>query len=137
MTLQGKRGSSPFENDHSIATRSSSGDGLYTQDPRIRRAVELLRQRNRVNISEIAPVVNLSPSRFRHLFKKELHVSPSHFQKLIRLEEARNLIAGTFLRIKEVAALTGWNDVSHFVRDYRAHYGQTPSQTRMGGGRGL
>ena len=36
----------------------------------------------------------------------------------------------TFLRVKEVAASVGWNDVSHFVRDYKATYRQTPSQTR-------
>jgi transcriptional regulator GlxA family with amidase domain len=101
-----------------------------TRDLRIRRAIELLKPHQPATVNEIATELNLSVSRFRHLFKEELKVSPTHYLKLARLEQARNLITGSFLRIKEVAALVGWHDVSHFVRDYKAQYGHTPSESR-------
>jgi AraC-like DNA-binding protein len=34
------------------------------------------------------------------------------------------------LTIKEVAVRVGVNDISHFVRDYKALFGQTPSEAR-------
>jgi len=32
--------------------------------------------------------------------------------------------------VKEIAARVGANDISHFLRQYKAVYGQTPSETR-------
>jgi transcriptional regulator GlxA family with amidase domain len=130
MMPRGKRG--PFHTDWPVAVK---GKGMpvaafATRDPRIQRAIELLKPHHPATVNEVATELNLSVSRFRHLFKQELKVSPTHYLKLARLEHARNLIASSFLRIKEVAALVGSNDVSHFVRDYKAQYGHTPSESR-------
>ncbi len=57
-------------------------------------------------------------------------MSPKHYLRLARLEQAKELLEHSFLRVKEITALVGVNDVSHFVRDYKALYGHTPSQTR-------
>lgn len=46
------------------------------------------------------------------------------------MERARQLLLNSFLSVKEIAGVVGINDISHFVRDYKALYGQTPSQTR-------
>jgi transcriptional regulator GlxA family with amidase domain len=47
------------------------------------------------------------------------------------LMQARQLVANSFLSIKEIAYIVGINDMSHFSRDYKALYGETPSQTRI------
>jgi transcriptional regulator GlxA family with amidase domain len=130
MIARDKRSSSNSENSDLMRTSLRLENGPAATDPRIRRVVELLKQTHPVTVSEIAPLLNLSVSRFRHLFKKELNVSPTHYLKLARLERARELLENSFLRVKEITALVGANDVSHFVRDYKAFYGQTPSQTR-------
>jgi len=101
-----------------------------TQDPRIRQALSLLRQYRAPGLSELAAMLNLSTSRFRHLFKKELGVSPKHYLTTLRLQRARRLLENSYLEVKEVTAAIGVNDVSHFVRNYKAMYHQTPSQTR-------
>jgi transcriptional regulator GlxA family with amidase domain len=101
------------------------------KDPRVRRALQLTRQHPALKPKELAGIVNLSPSRFRHLFKKEVGVSPGHFVKLCRLKRTEELVQQSFLTIKEIAVAVGANDVSHLVRDYKAFYGQTPTETRM------
>src|SRR5260370_23814007 len=101
-----------------------------TRDPRIRQALEIIEMSYPVEIGPIASKLNLSDSRFRHLFKKELGMSPSHCIMLLRLRRAKELLESSFLRVKEVAALVGATDISHFVRSYKMLYGQTPSQTR-------
>jgi AraC family transcriptional regulator, arabinose operon regulatory protein len=109
--------------------------GLAAIDPRIRRALELLQETHTVRVGEIASSLNISDSRFRHLFKKEFGMSPRRYVRLAQLERAKDLLQSSFLRVKEIAALVSANDISHFVRDYKVLYGQTPSQTRKLSGR--
>jgi transcriptional regulator GlxA family with amidase domain len=103
---------------------------LVTTNPRIWRALELLHESRTVRVAQIASSLNLSQSRFRHLFKQQLGVSPTHYFKIARLSQAEELLKSSFLTIKEVAVRVGVNDVSHFVRDYKALFGQTPSEAR-------
>jgi len=114
-----------LSNDH-----SALASGISVQDQRVRRGLEILQHDPQVSLTSIALRVNLSPSRFRHLFKKEIGISPTIYLRVTRLKQAKTLLEGSFLRVKEVAARVGINDLSHFVRDYKKLYGQTPSETR-------
>lgn len=80
---------------------------------------------------DAAHALNISLSRFRHVFKEETGVSFARFVKLARLNRARRLLLGSRLRIKEVAANAGFNDVSHFVKDFKSVYGESPAKLRM------
>lgn len=81
-------------------------------------------------LSELAQAVNLSSSRLRHLFKAETGLSVKRYRKAQRLRVARALLAETFLTVKEIAGRVGANDLSRFVRDFKADCGQTPTQYR-------
>jgi transcriptional regulator GlxA family with amidase domain len=114
-------------------TRPQVGDEGFAQrirDPRIRQALKFLGERKTPKLGEVAARLNLSTSRFRHLFKKELGISPKHYVRLLRLRWAKQLLEDSWLEVKEVTAIIGVNDVSHFVRAYKAMFRQTPSQTR-------
>jgi AraC family transcriptional regulator, arabinose operon regulatory protein len=119
-----------FNYSPKAARNVRSACDLVAKDPRIQRALELIKQGHPRQIGDIATYFNLSSSRFRHLFKKEVGMSPKHCLRLVRLERAKELLENSFLRLKEVTAVVGVNDISHFVRDYKMLYGQTPSQTR-------
>ncbi len=101
-----------------------------SKDARIRRALEIIQPGPPVRISEIAAALNLSASGFRHLFKKKVGMAPGHYLKVARLSRANQLLQDSFLRVKEITSLVGANDVSHFVRDYKKVYRETPSKTR-------
>jgi transcriptional regulator GlxA family with amidase domain len=116
-----------------LLTRAQVDDEAFAkqiQDPRIRQALKFLRQKKTPKLSEVATRLNLSTSRLRHLFKKELGVSPKHYVTLLRLRWAKQLLENSWLEVKEVTAIIGVNDVSHFGRTYKAVFRQTPSQTR-------
>ncbi len=83
-----------------------------------------------LTVNEMAVLVNLSPSHLSHLFKRELNVSPRKFLRRIRLNHARSLLEGTFLSVKQIMGLCGYNDPSHFVRDFETLHGQTPQRYR-------
>lgn len=81
-------------------------------------------------IPQIAELVNLSPSRFRHLFKTQIGLGPAEYIQRVRLRRARVLLERTFLSVKEVMALVGYNDPSHFSREFRRVHGVAPSALR-------
>jgi AraC family transcriptional regulator of arabinose operon len=100
-------------------------------DWRVRQAAELIRRKPATQVWDIAVSLNLSASRLRHLFTAELGMSPTQYLRRARLEHARVLFEVSSLSVKEVTVMVAFNDVSHFVRDYKAAYGQTPGQTRQ------
>lgn len=65
---------------------------LVTTDRRIAQALGLFRDARTFRVGQIASIVNLSESRFRHLFKQELGISPAHYLKIVRLGQARELL---------------------------------------------
>ena len=84
-----------------------------------------------IRIEEIARLVKLSHSRLCYLFKAEVGLAPSQYLKKVRMKKALELIRTSFLDIKEVAAKVGYNDSTHFMREFKKAYGSTPSQDRV------
>jgi AraC family transcriptional regulator of arabinose operon len=100
-------------------------------DPRVRFVLECLQDiEEGMQIDVLARAVHLSSSRLRHLFGNQIGISLSHYVKLLQLQRAKKLLETSFLEVKEIAAQVGVNDLSHFIRDYKRVYQETPSQTR-------
>lgn len=96
--------------------------------PRIARAIDRLRKDfdKPLRITSLARQLGMSVSGFHHNFKAVTAMSPLQFQKLLRLQEARRL-----LLIGDVDAATagyqvGYDDPSHFSREYKRQFGQPP-----------
>ena len=80
--------------------------------------------------AELAALVNLSASRFRHLFKEETGQTTSQYLREVRLQRAELLLRTTFLSIKEVMSETGLTSSSHFVQYFKKKYGMSPTAYR-------
>ena len=101
-------------------------------DSRITVALTELQRRlaEPLRIADIAAVVNLSPSRFAHLFRKEVGTSPMRHLQALRIERAGLLLLRTSLPIADVMQRVGYTDPSHFRRDFRRQYGSAPREWR-------
>ena len=82
------------------------------------------------DFAALATLVNLSPSRFRHLFKQETGTTPAQYLKEVRLRRAAKFLRNTFLNIKQILKQVGLGSNAHFVRDFRKLYGTTPTAYR-------
>ena len=78
----------------------------------------------------LAELVDLSPSRFRHLFKHETGISPAHYLKDFRLRKAELMLRTTLLSVKQILKQVGIRSNTHFVHDFRKLYGVTPTAYR-------
>ncbi|HKE58330.1 MAG TPA: AraC family transcriptional regulator [Pyrinomonadaceae bacterium] len=88
--------------------------------------------------AELAALVNLSESRFRHFFKHETGCTPAQFLRARRIELAEVFVRKTFLTIKQISTLVGLKSGSQLVREFKKVYGVTPTtyrQTRISGKR--
>jgi AraC family transcriptional regulator, arabinose operon regulatory protein len=83
-----------------------------------------------LTLASLAQGVNLSPSRLAHLFAEDTGISPGRFLRTLRLRRARVLVEQTSMSIKEVMASVGFNDLSHFVRDFAREHGHSPRRCR-------
>ncbi len=100
--------------------------GGYT--PHIARAVGRLRQDfdQPLHIEELARELGMSVSGFHHHFKAVTAMSPLQFQKRLRLQEARRLMLGEDLDAASAAYRVGYQDASHFNREYKSLFGVPP-----------
>lgn len=94
----------------------------------IARAVERLRQDfdQSLRVEQIAQELGMSVSGFHHHFKAVTAMSPLQFQKRLRLQEARRLMLGEDLDAASAAYRVGYNDASHFNREYKSLFGVPP-----------
>jgi transcriptional regulator GlxA family with amidase domain len=83
-----------------------------------------------LRLAELAAKMNLSPSRFSHLFRSECGCAPGAYVRSLRLERARALLAETNLSVKQVMSVVGMSDPSHFVRDFKRKFGESPTVWR-------
>lgn len=79
----------------------------------------------------LAALVNLSASRFRHLFKQETGTSPGQYLRELRFRKAETMLRTTFLSLKEITEEVRLVSVSHFMKDFKKRHGMTPREYRL------
>ena len=124
-------------NFEALLSRDSSSLGLITMDRRIELVTSKLKRdpAKAWDTPTLATMVNLSPSRFRHLFKQETGTTPGQYLKGVRLRKAERMLRTTFLTVKQVLKQVGIASNTHFVHDFRSAYGMTPTAYRRTVGR--
>lgn len=72
----------------------------------------------------------VSPSYLSRLFKAETGENFSRYLMRLRMEKARELLKETTLKISDIAAYVGYNDVSYFIQTFKKQNNMTPEQFR-------
>ena len=95
---------------------------------RIAAAIEQLRNEfdQPLQVEDMAQELGMSVSSFYHHFKAVTAMSPLQYQKQIRLQEARRLMLGEGLDAASAGYRVGYNDPSHFSREYKRLFGLPP-----------
>lgn len=81
-------------------------------------------------VETYAAMMNLSASRFAHIFKQIIGSSPISYKNSLRLESAKKILTSTTASVEETAYQLGFSSVSQFSKSFKHCYGYTPSQYR-------
>lgn len=100
---------------------------------RMKRIIEfmLLHFRDEIRIDQIASVAGMAPAAFCRYFKNRTRKTFIEYLNELRIGHARKLLITTDLSIGQVGLECGFNNSSHFHRQFRNSTGLTPFQFQM------
>lgn len=105
------------------------------QDAYVDRALILMEQNLAapLKMTKVSEKMGISTRALERRFQAALGQSPGQAMTRLRLRHARWLLDHSDASVAAVAAETGFADASHFVRQYRRAYGDSPGRLRAGG----
>lgn len=83
-----------------------------------------------VDMKRLAASLHLSYDRFRHIFRQHTGLAPHRYLLQLRINRAKELLNGTEMPVKEIAALLQFDDTYHFSRAFKLKIGASPSAWR-------
>lgn len=94
----------------------------------IAKAVAWIRQNfaEEMRVGELSKHANMSPTTFRQHFRATTGMSPVQLQKLLRLQEARQLMLDQHMTAGAASAVVGYESASQFNREYKRLFGAAP-----------
>jgi AraC-like DNA-binding protein len=97
---------------------------------RVAKAISWLRDNfsQPMKVEDLAEMVHMSVSSFHEHFKSVTSMSPLHYQKVLRLQEARRLMLSTIVDAGTASQRVGYLSASQFSREYSRFFGSAPTR---------
>ena len=83
-----------------------------------------------IRVSDIANAINVHRVSLYRLFKDCLNVSVEKYLQNYRMDRAVFLLQNSDCSVTEICARVGMGDYPHFCRQFKRHFGFTPSEYR-------
>jgi len=81
-------------------------------------------------LGELARIAGLSPYHFLRTFKEVTGVTPHQWLLRARLRQAADRLVASRAPVTEIALDVGFQDLSNFIRSFRAEFGVSPRRYR-------
>lgn len=98
----------------------------------VRKSIQYMRShiQDKISVKELAETVNLSTSRYSHLFKEETGMSPMAYFQKEKIENAKQMLNDSKFSIYEISTILGFSNESHFIKVFRKETCMTPGEYR-------
>ena len=106
---------------------------LATDDALVRKALLVMQQSidAPLSIGRVVERLGVSRRKLERHFREALGMTPLEADRLIRIEQAKLLLRTTGRSATQIAADTGFCDLPHLIRVFRAPEGMTPQAFRQ------
>jgi len=113
-----------------VAAHSHRATQSYTDEISV--AVNFMEESimKQIDLKDIARQAGVSPFHFSRIFKKATGMSPISYFNQLKIRKACTLLAGSKLKIKEIAYQLGFDDPYYFSRFFKKIMGFPPEQHR-------
>ena len=85
-----------------------------------------------ITLDEMADAADMSPQYFCTFFKQMTDKTPFAYVNAYRIERACRKLLGTDQSVTDIAFSCGFNDLSYFIKTFKAEKGMTPRAFRRG-----
>ncbi|MDB5240992.1 MAG: AraC family transcriptional regulator [Spirosoma sp.] len=82
--------------------------------------------REEIRVEQIASIAGLAPAAFCRYFKRRTRKSFVEYLNELRIGHARKLLTNVDLSVGQIGQECGFNNISHFHRQFKLHTGMTP-----------
>lgn len=89
--------------------------------------------RENLQLEELASQACMSKAHFLRIFKNELGITPMDYVVKERLKLAKYYLLTGDLQIQEVCLMSGFNDLTNFIRAFKREFHVTPKVFQKGG----
>ncbi len=115
-----------------VLSRSLPDADESTLDPRIRSTLRYIAEHmaEPLTVPGLASRVDLSPSRFAHLFKEQMQDSVTNTLIKLRLRQAARLLQFTSRKVTDIAHDVGFESSFYFTRKFTSQFGMSPTEYR-------
>lgn len=80
-----------------------------------------------ISIESLSKMCNITPEYFRKIFKIFHGVSPVKYINNLKISSAKELLESQMYSVSEAALQSGYNEMSHFSREFKKQTGISPS----------
>lgn len=82
------------------------------------------------NVNQLSVLLNISTTQLYRRLKQMTGYTPVEFIRIVRLQKAHVLLNSGKNTVKEVCYLTGFNNLSYFIKCFKEQFGVTPASFR-------
>jgi len=102
----------------------------HTNMRRIQQAIDYIKKyySSPLSVQDLSSLCGISQGYFTEIFKSVTGKTPIEYIHQIRIDKSKELLLNTPLKIKEIAAKTGFKDEFYFSRIFKKIEGCSPSQ---------
>lgn len=98
------------------------------------RALMLSEPGRKWSVPQMATAVGFSESRFYSIYKSIYGISPTADLICAKIDKAKNMLLFSNKKIEEIASALGYDNVTHFIRQFKKEVGLSPSAFRKSAG---
>ncbi len=84
----------------------------------------------KISLVDVAEAVHCSPAHLASVMKQQTGQTIGDWISAIRVSAAANWLIHSDLSVEQIAESVGWADRTHFTRQFKKAYGQTPAAFR-------
>ncbi|MCK4750803.1 MAG: helix-turn-helix domain-containing protein [Bacteroidales bacterium] len=103
-----------------------------TTNNRVNRIHEFLMKnyQNEIDLEEVAEIVHMAPASVCRFFKSSTGLTVFEYLNKIKIDYSCQLLLNTDLNIVDISYDCGFNNLSHFNKQFKKFIGNTPTQFR-------
>lgn len=83
-----------------------------------------------IKLKDVADLVHMSESRFRHLFKETANLGFKDYITYLRLNEAKKMLLTTDMNLTDIIYKVGFSNIYYFYKKFQKHFSMTPNEYR-------
>ena len=86
--------------------------------------------KSNIKVNDLASYIGIDRSYLTNIFKKVTTLSPQEYLMNYRMEQAKNMLSGSEMKIGEIAEKVGYHDQLTFSKMFKKFVGISPTEYR-------